>query len=192
MFFISDVHGEGCKNGTTAGSVHLLPRPKGCLLAYSHPSGVQGLSRILNRYLEVPTHGAPFGFNIAPRIFTKLCRAIQKELMVKSIGVLAYLDDGLVWGASEEECLRNTEVVTGCPSREGLLVNWTKSRLVPSLSFIWLGIHWDTSLGWISMPADRSNYFGRNFEASFPVRQFPGGNWSSYWASSSSPLKALN
>ena len=153
MFFISDDHGEGCKNGTTAGSVHLLPRPKRCLLAYSHPSGVQGLSRILNRYLEVPTHGAPFGFNIAPMIFAKLCRAIQKELMVKSIGVLAYLDDGLVWGASDEECLRNTKMVTGCPPREGVgkLDEVTSS----TLSVVHLAGHSLGHVPWLDFYASR-------------------------------------
>jgi len=38
----------------------------------------------------------PFGLNIAPRIFTKLCSVIIKELRLKGIKILAYLDDWIV------------------------------------------------------------------------------------------------
>ena len=35
----------------------------------------------------------PFGLNIAPRVFTKLCRPILRELRSRGVNVLVYLDD---------------------------------------------------------------------------------------------------
>jgi len=37
-----------------------------------------------------------FGLNIIPRIFTKLCLVIIRELRLKGIKVFAYLDDWIV------------------------------------------------------------------------------------------------
>lgn len=42
-----------------------------------------------------------FGLNIAPRIFTMLCSVIGKELRQKGMKTFAYMDDRVVWAASE-------------------------------------------------------------------------------------------
>ena len=97
----------------------------------------------------------PFGLNIAPRVFTKLCKAVLKELRLKGIPVLVYLDDWLVWGVSEEVCQRNTKVVLEVLQARGFRVNWGKSRLIPSRTFPWLGIQWNTQEGQLSMPQEK-------------------------------------
>ena len=53
----------------------------------------------------------PFGLNITPRIFTKVCKPILSELRRRGIKLVVYLDDWLVWGHSLEECFRATETV---------------------------------------------------------------------------------
>ena len=82
----------------------------------------------------------PFGLNIAPRVFTKLCRAVLKELRLKGIAVLAYLDEWLIWGMTEEDCRQSTSVVLEVLQKRGFKINWEKSQLVPERSFDWLGI----------------------------------------------------
>ena len=53
----------------------------------------------------------PFGLNLAPRVFTKLCRPILRELRSRGVKVLVYLDDWLMWGNSPEECAQFTDMV---------------------------------------------------------------------------------
>ena len=101
----------------------------------------------------------PFGLNIAPRIFTKLCRPILRELRTKGVKVLVYLDDWLIWGESKEECLAATRIVVQVLEKRGFLINKEKSRLIPSQSFQWLGVTWDTISGKISLPQDKVETF---------------------------------
>lgn len=43
----------------------------------------------------------PFGFNIDPLAFTRLTKVIPKELRVKGVQVLVYLDDWLLWARAK-------------------------------------------------------------------------------------------
>ena len=63
----------------------------------------------------------PFGLNIAPRIFTKLSKAILRELRLKNINVPVYLDDWLVWASSAENCLMATKIVLDTLEVRGFL-----------------------------------------------------------------------
>ena len=97
----------------------------------------------------------PFGLNIAPRIFTKMCKPILKELRTRGILVLVYIDDWLIWGSSKEESLRNTEIVIEVLQRRGFLINFQKSHLTPTQRIEWLGILWDLESGHLSLPQDK-------------------------------------
>lgn len=97
----------------------------------------------------------PFGLNIAPRLFTKICRPILAELRRKGINVLVYLDDWLVWADSPEACRDATDIVIQTLGRRGFLINREKSRLQPSQVFQWLGVHWDTRNQTLSLPPDK-------------------------------------
>ena len=66
----------------------------------------------------------PFGLNVAPRIFTKMCRPILKELRAKGVQVMSYIDDLLVWGNSEEECIWALNVTIDILVKRGFLINW--------------------------------------------------------------------
>ena len=115
----------------------------------------------------------PFGLNIAPRIFTKLGKAVLKELRLKGIRVLAYLDDWLIWGESKEECERATKIVLKVLAKRGFLVNLQKSRLTPKRRFQWLGILWDTNSFTLQIPADKRKSIKR------AIRLFQSQTWVS-------------
>jgi len=53
----------------------------------------------------------PFSLNIAPRVFTKLCSIIIKELRLKGIKIFAYLDDWIIWAPFHWQCLKALEMV---------------------------------------------------------------------------------
>ena len=97
----------------------------------------------------------PFGLNVAPRIFTKICRPILKELRQRGINLVVYLDDWLIWGRTEKECQEATDIVLEVLMRRGFLINWGKSRLVPSRQFQWLGVFWNTASATLSLPLDK-------------------------------------
>ena len=85
----------------------------------------------------------PFGLNVAPRAFTKVMCHIVKVLARAGIWCLPYLDDLLLIAQTREECLRIAQKALSILKYMGLLVNETKSRLVPAQKFEWLGIEWD-------------------------------------------------
>ncbi|MEL7079451.1 MAG: reverse transcriptase domain-containing protein, partial [Cyanobacteria bacterium J06582_2] len=94
----------------------------------------------------------PFGLSIAPRVFTKLVTAALNQLRLKGVQVVAYLDDLLVWSSSEEQCARDTRVTIDFLVSLGFHINHTKSRLIPSQVFEWLGIQWDLVRSTIGLP----------------------------------------
>ena len=94
----------------------------------------------------------PFGLNIALRMFTKLADAVVHQLRLKGIQVIAYLDDWLIWAATEEECLQAAQIVLEFLKELGFKVNLKKSRLTPASQFEWLGLYWDLNRHTLSLP----------------------------------------
>ena len=88
----------------------------------------------------------PFGLNVAPRIFTKLVTAVIRIISGQGIFILAYLDDLLIAAPTASLCAEHLRTVLQLLSDLGWIVNMRKSRLHPSQSFQWLGLHWDLSL----------------------------------------------
>ena len=88
----------------------------------------------------------PFGLNIAPRIFTKISKAILKEVRRRGVLALVYIDDWLVWGPSYQECRRAVQIVLEVLEKRGFIVNMTKSCLTPNKVIQWLGVTWNLSL----------------------------------------------
>lgn len=54
----------------------------------------------------------PFGLSSAPHTFTKLMRPVIESLRANKIECVNYLDDFLILGSSESECLKNFHIVT--------------------------------------------------------------------------------
>lgn len=91
----------------------------------------------------------PFGACFAPRVFTKLLAPVLGLLRAHGISVIAYLDDLLIWHATQEGCRLRTARVLAHLAVFGFLVNFPKSRLTPLQRFVFLGILWDLpSLSW--------------------------------------------
>ncbi|EJW90688.1 protein containing RNA-directed DNA polymerase (reverse transcriptase) domain protein, partial [gut metagenome] len=74
----------------------------------------------------------PFGLNIAPRVFTKLCSVIIKELRIRGILIFAYLDDWIIWTPSYKLCLQALETVCKVIQKYGFIINKEKSIFVPT------------------------------------------------------------
>ena len=97
----------------------------------------------------------PFGLNIAPRIFTKMCAVVINYLRQKGVMIFGYLDDWLVVAPSGPACLKATKVTLETLAKAGFLVNYQKSSLTPSQTIQWLGWEWRTREQTLCYPAEK-------------------------------------
>ena len=86
----------------------------------------------------------PFGLNIAPRVFTKLTRAVSSLLADDGVNILMYLDDWLIQATSRADVLAATETTLATCNRLDFRFNVPKCTLLPSRTIQWLGMTWDS------------------------------------------------
>jgi hypothetical protein len=91
----------------------------------------------------------------APRIFTLLAKRVKAKLGRLGIRTIFYLDDILVLGSSFQICLSNSQESLSILMRAGFLINWEKSSLIPTTSFTFLGMLWNSVEGLLSLPEDK-------------------------------------
>lgn len=85
--------------------------PKEHILACSNSQEIPESPSLQSMGPSLQVTAMPFGLNIAPKVFTKLCSVRIKELHLKGIKIFANLDDWIVWASSCEHCLQDdTEV----------------------------------------------------------------------------------
>jgi hypothetical protein len=97
----------------------------------------------------------PFGLSPAPKVFTSNTRVIKAILGAKGIRTIFYLDDILVIRSSFTICMEHTQKTLQLLVRAGFLIHKRKSSLTPSMSFLFLGFHWDTLGASLSIPQSK-------------------------------------
>ena len=97
----------------------------------------------------------PFGLNIAPRVFTKMCSIIISVLREKGVTLYGYLDDWLVIAPTEPACRKATQVTLETLAKAGFLINFQKSSLNPAQSIEWLGWEWRTVEQTLCLPSTK-------------------------------------
>ena len=99
----------------------------------------------------------PFGYSLAPRIFTKILKPAQAVLRRKGIRIVCYIDDILVFGHTFDECSRNVADVCELLCNLGYTVNKEKSQLRPSRTITFLGFLLNSADMVISLPSAKVN-----------------------------------
>lgn len=109
------------------------------------------------RYKEVDYcfRALPFGLSTAPRVFTRVTRAVLAFLRRRGIMVFAYLDDWLLVGRSAQESHRITTFTVTLLQNLGWIVNLQKSSLTPSQIVTYLGAVLDFTTGIATPSAQR-------------------------------------
>ena len=97
----------------------------------------------------------PFGYNAAPRIFTKLTRPIALFCRQKGIRILFYLDDSLILAQSRDQSLAHRDNVLDLLASLGFLAFLDKSDLTSTKSSLFWGLLWDTVAMSSSLPLDK-------------------------------------
>ena len=95
------------------------------------------------KHVDYKFQALPFGLSTAPRVFTRVSRAVLAFLRRNGITLFAYIDDWLILGESQQECLERTSFVIHVLQNLGWIINLDKSNLQPSQSVIYLGAHLD-------------------------------------------------
>ena len=104
----------------------------------------------------------PFGVSVAPWIFWRILKPWASSLRAQGVRLTVYLDDILVLGASKEECVCHTQMVTDSLQALGFCLNQKKSVLVPSRRATFLGFELDTSQMTFSLPAEKVRRIARS------------------------------
>ncbi|KAK7099322.1 hypothetical protein V1264_018910 [Littorina saxatilis] len=96
----------------------------------------------------------PFGLSLAPWVFTMVTRQLCSLVRQKGIRLRAYLDDWLVLNQNQQSCSLHTQAVLDQANDLGFQINQSKSELIPSQNFTYLGMTFDT-VAWSVRPSLR-------------------------------------
>jgi Reverse transcriptase (RNA-dependent DNA polymerase)/DNA N-6-adenine-methyltransferase (Dam) len=97
----------------------------------------------------------PFGLNCAPLVFTKLLRPALSYLRSRGFLSVLYLDDFLIFGTSYRDCLKNIKSTIVILNKLGFIINYEKSKLVPSHQVKYLGFLYNSMDMSISLPQEK-------------------------------------
>ncbi len=93
-----------------------------------------------------------FGLKWAPYLFTKVVRESLRELRLRGVEILDYLDDLIIIAKSKLECQWMMNATIHHLTALGWRINWTKSHLIPTQQLEWIGFLWDTTTMKVSIP----------------------------------------
>ena len=97
----------------------------------------------------------PFGLSSAPRLFTKVLKAVVAFFRERGIRLVIYLDDILIWNGKEEKLKTDVVFVTKVLQSLGFLINWEKTVSTPSQSLEYLGVVIDSNKLFFHLPQDK-------------------------------------
>ena len=86
----------------------------------------------------------PNGLVCCPRLFTKLLKPVMAHLHMLGFVSTIFIDDTLLMGDSEKECVQNVKSSLALFKSLGFVVHPIKSVLIPSHKTIYLGFEIDS------------------------------------------------
>ena len=86
----------------------------------------------------------PFGYSLAPRVFTKVLKPVVATLRFKGIRLAIFIDDILIAAQSDTLCRDHMAMTRELLESLGFLINFKKSQLLPSNQITYLGFQIDS------------------------------------------------
>ena len=109
------------------------------------------MSKSVRRYLRFKVNKRvyqftclPFGLATSPREFTKLLRPVVSLLRLHGVRLHVYLDDWLIRASSRAQAQLHSDLVIRVLQHLGWIINFEKSELVPSQTFDFIGMQFNT------------------------------------------------
>ncbi|XP_040196517.1 uncharacterized protein LOC120929266 [Rana temporaria] len=131
--------------------------------AYLHVPIAEGSQEFLRLAIDLGTsvvhlqfQALPFGLSSSPRVFTKVLAEPIAFLRLQGVGIIAYLDDLLLFAASPEQVSRDLELTKKTLMDLGWLLNLEKSSLIPSQRIPYLGYTLDSTLLRVFLPLEKA------------------------------------
>ena len=81
-----------------------------------------------------------FGLSTAPQVFTRVMAPVSAILHRIRVRLRRYLDDWLLQASSREQVLLALRTVLRLCRSLGIVVNWEKSRMIPTQQMVYLGV----------------------------------------------------
>ena len=97
----------------------------------------------------------PFGYSLAPRVFTKIFKPIVAQLRLNGLRIVIFLDDILLVASSFAECMEQLSLLRKLPESLGLLINDAKCQLQPTTRICFLGFIIDSISMKLLLPEDK-------------------------------------
>ena len=97
----------------------------------------------------------PFGYSLAPRVFTKLFKPIIAYFRFLGFRVVIFIDDLILIASSYHECLQQLEILKSTLCELGFTVNVEKSQLVPVNEILYLGFLINSIATTLHLPAEK-------------------------------------
>ena len=88
----------------------------------------------------------PFGLSLSPWAFTRLVRDLLEICRAQRTRLHTYIDDWLVLASNRIDCRAQSSHLKSLATRLGFVVNEEKSDLVPSQTFTYLGMTFNSRL----------------------------------------------
>ena len=129
------------------GGVGNLNRPHRRLFLCSNTSTISKISEISNKKRDFPISNTPLGVPTAPLELTRIVKEVKLIAQVRDLRIYQYLDDWLLQSLTKEQCLKDSENLVKLVQELGCLINFLKSKLVPTQKLDFLGYDFDLQRG---------------------------------------------
>ena len=90
------------------------------------------------------------GLSTAPQVFTRVMASVSAILNRIGVRLRRYLDGWLLQASSREQVLLALRTVLRLCRSLGIVVNWEKSRMIPTQRMVYLGVILDSISFWAS------------------------------------------
>lgn len=97
----------------------------------------------------------PFGLCVCPLVFTKVMKVVVRYLRQKGLTSVIYLDDMLCIENSKQKCRFNIKITIELLEWLGFIINFEKSKLIPSQNCQFLGFIIDSKKFLVRLPEEK-------------------------------------
>ena len=122
-----------------------IPGSPGCLPPGSGASSFSPLPEVLHGDAVYQFRAQCFGLSSAPQVFTRVMAPVSSNMHHHGFCLLRYSDDWLVLGSTFQELVRARDFLLWLCHLLGIIVNPSKSSLVPTQTLDYLGMTLETS-----------------------------------------------
>uniref|UniRef100_A0A914YL49 Reverse transcriptase domain-containing protein n=1 Tax=Panagrolaimus superbus TaxID=310955 RepID=A0A914YL49_9BILA len=103
----------------------------------------------------------PFGLAPAPSVYTRVIKPVAAFFRARGILLIVYLDDWFFLAKTKQKLLVDLGFVRATFMALGLMINESKSQLIPTRQIEFLGLQVDSSSMTLSVPAEKQNRIGK-------------------------------